>query len=205
MDRGDLIPDQYSYSEMLDTCRPRALAKLAWFLTPPSLAPSQSTLEQKIWGSSTQISSSNAFWEGGKERRNEDMRSQGNTIDVHPLPGFNRTNSWMVSRELEESLDTSGLLRWTWAPHALATFSMSSWSVDTHTLGERTEEVDSSGFVTSRLHQCNPVLCGQAQTRGSFRDSTLTFRQTLSMRIWHGYTYLHNKQLIMYSYDQELK
>lgn len=42
----------------------------------------------------------------------------------------------MVSRDEEESLDTSGLLRCTWAPQALATFSISSWSVETQTLGE---------------------------------------------------------------------
>lgn len=50
------------------------------------------------------------------------------------IPGCSRTNSWMVSKDVDESLETSGLLRWTLAPQAMATFSISLWSVDTHTL-----------------------------------------------------------------------
>lgn len=50
------------------------------------------------------------------------------------VPGLSLMNSWMVSNDVEESLETSGVLRCTLAPHALATFSISSWSVDTHTL-----------------------------------------------------------------------
>lgn len=40
----------------------------------------------------------------------------------------------MASSEVELSLDVSELLRWTCAPNCLATFSISSWSVETHTL-----------------------------------------------------------------------
>lgn len=50
------------------------------------------------------------------------------------VPGCNLTNSWMVSREVDESLETSGLLRCTLAPQAIATFSISVWSVETHML-----------------------------------------------------------------------
>lgn len=50
------------------------------------------------------------------------------------VPGCNLTNSWMVSKEVDESLETSGLLRCTLAPQAIATFSISVWSVDTHML-----------------------------------------------------------------------
>ncbi len=50
------------------------------------------------------------------------------------VPGLSLANSWMVSSDVDESLETSGLLRCTLAPQAFATFSISSWSVDTHTL-----------------------------------------------------------------------
>ena len=39
----------------------------------------------------------------------------------------------MVSSEVEESLLTSGDLKWTFAPHFLDSQAMSSWSVDTQT------------------------------------------------------------------------
>ncbi len=61
---------------------------------------------------------------------------QWNVTATEPViqPGFSLLNSLMVSSELEESLDTSGLLLCTWAPQALATLAISSWSVDTQTL-----------------------------------------------------------------------
>lgn len=53
------------------------------------------------------------------------------------VPGLSLMNSRMVSSELEESLDTSGLRRITRAPQSLAMHSISSWSVDTQTLRTR--------------------------------------------------------------------
>lgn len=52
-------------------------------------------------------------------------------------PGCSLTNSWMVSKDVDESWETSGLLWCTLAPQAIATSAISLWSVDTHTLGKQ--------------------------------------------------------------------
>lgn len=60
---------------------------------------------------------------------------------LHPgavgKPGCSLTNSWMASKDVDESWETSGLLWCTLAPQAIATSSISLWSVDTHTLGKK--------------------------------------------------------------------
>lgn len=75
-------------------------------------------------------------------------------LSLHPavvgVPGCNLTNSWIVSKEVDESLETSGLLRCTLAPQAIATFSISVWSVDTHMLEKQN--------CTVVIVFCNSVL-----------------------------------------------
>lgn len=75
-------------------------------------------------------------------------------LSLHPavvgVPGCDVTNSWMVSKEVDESLETSGLLRCTLAPQAVATFSISVWSVDTHMLEKQN--------CTVVIVVCNAVL-----------------------------------------------
>lgn len=80
-----------------------------------------------------------------KTLQSENGRAQGpppGSRSGPGVPGLILTNSWMVSRDVDESLETPGLLRWTLAPQDFATFSISSWSVETQTL--RKKKVSSS-------------------------------------------------------------
>lgn len=68
------------------------------------------------------------------------------------VPGLSLMNSRMVSSELEESLDTSGLRRITRAPQSLAMHSISSWSVDTQTLRTREHGTCLTRHMSHTLH-----------------------------------------------------
>ena len=63
------------------------------------------------------------------------------TANVH-LPGWNLRNSSTASIDVAWSRAVSADLRCTCAPHSFDTFSISSWSVDTHILS-KTERIHS--------------------------------------------------------------
>lgn len=74
------------------------------------------------------------------------------------IPGLSLINSRMVSSELEESLDTSGLRRITWAPQSLAIRSISSWSVDTQTLRTREHVTRLTSHTCLTCHLFRPQV-----------------------------------------------